>query len=309
MTRDPIVIDPQTLREAFPGRPFALRHGLAGHPLLSLQALADLAARLPGDRVEYNAGDLQPDQRPEEVRALALEPAEVVRRIETANAWLVLKRVESDPRYKALMEEALLGVARARGFASLKEAGFHDVAGFIFVSSANAVTPFHVDFEENFFVQIRGDKAFHIFDNQDRTLVSEEDLEISPARHRNLRYRPEFEDRAQVFEMKDGDGMFAPYAWPHWVRTGGSFSISMAITWKSPAVLRMNKLRAANAMLRDRGFPQAAPGARPLWDAAKVALYGAARAGLEPLRRSEAMRRALRAAVFGRKANYYYEKA
>lgn len=301
-----IALSADDLRSAYPLRPFGLRHALALEPLLTLPALAELAGSLPGDRVEFNAGDLAPDQRPEDVRSVDMAPAEIVRRIETANAWLVLKRVEADPRYRALVERALLDVARQRGFSSLKAAGFLDVQAFVFVSSANAVTPFHVDHEENFFVQIHGDKYFHMYDNEDRALVSEESLEISPSRHRNLRYEPAFDARVRTFAMREGDGCFVPYAWPHWVQTGGSYSVSMAITWKSPRVLRLNRLRAANAILRDRGFPQAAPGQRPLADGVKAAAYGLARALVEPLRGSEAMRRAIRAAFFGAKANYYY---
>lgn len=309
MTDTPLLaLDPAGPAGAFPHRPFGIRHALAAHPLLQLDALAGLAASLPGDRIEYNAGDLAPDQRPEDVRGVALEPAEVVRRIETANAWLVLKRVEEHPAYRALLESALLDAARQLGHRSLAAAGFRDVAGFVFVSSARAVTPFHADFEENFFVQVRGDKAFHIFDNGDRGLVPDAELEISPAKHRNLPYRPEFEARAQVFEMGPGDGLFVPHAWPHWVRTGDRFSISMAITWKSPRVARLNKLLAANGMLRGLGLPQRRPGERPALDAAKVAAFTVARAAVEPLRRSEAARRVLRRAVFGAGANYYYRR-
>ncbi len=305
-THDLIQIRPKDLAGKFPNQPFATRHALSGHALMTLPALADLARGLPRDQVEYSAGDLAPNQRPEDVRMIDLSPDEVVRRIETANAWMVLKRVETDPAYGALVRDALLSVARQRGFASLEEAGFHDIQGFIFVSSANAVTPFHFDAEENFFVQIHGDKFFHIFDNADRALVSEEELEISPAKHRNLAYRDEFEARGEVFAMKEGDGMFVPYLWPHWVRTGSSWSISMAITWKSPQVSRNNTLLTANAMLRSMGYPQPAPGARPVLDAVKVAGLRTARAVVQPLRRSERMRRAIRGLVFGRKANYYY---
>jgi ribosomal protein L16 Arg81 hydroxylase len=125
-----------------------------------------------------------------------------------------------------------LDIAQARGFTSLKSADMSDIQGFIFVSSAKAVTPFHYDAEDNIFVQVHGDKAFHIFNNDDRALVSDESYEISPAKHRNMPYKEEFEQWAQVFEMKAGDGMFVPYLWPHWVRTGSSYSISMALHGK-----------------------------------------------------------------------------
>jgi hypothetical protein len=292
----------------FEQAPFALNHRLSGHPQLNLLTLAQLARQLPRDHIEYNSGNLAPHQNPEDVPMLDLPAHEVVHRIEKASAWMVLKRVEVIPAYRQLLEEALGGVARARGFSSLKDADMSDIQGFIFVSSANAVTPFHFDAEDNFFVQIHGDKAFHIFNNEDRALVSEESYEISPAKHRNMPYREDFEERAQIFEMKAGDGMFVPYLWPHWVRTGSSYSISMAITWKTKKVIRNNLLLTANAMLRSIGFAQPKPGAYPIWDATKINALRGARAMLTPLRRSEALRRALRGIVFGKNANYFYQK-
>jgi hypothetical protein len=308
---DLIRIAANDLKQRFPAEPFALRHELAKHPLFSLAALADLARRLPRDRVEYNSGNVEPGVRPEDVPMIDLPPDEVVRRIETQNAWMVLKRVETEADYRMLLRTALEGVAHANGFRSCEEAGFLDIQGFVFVSSAHATTPFHFDPEENFFVQIHGRKAFHIFDNRDRSILPDEELEMSPDKHRNTPYDPALESKARVFEMRDGDGMFVPHLWPHWVRTFDSFSVSMAITWKSPRAERLNTLLRANGMLRRFGLTPARPGARPLADAAKVAGYRAMRKALEPLRKSESVRRALRGLIFGKKANYYYgaEKA
>jgi hypothetical protein len=290
----------------FPRMPFAMRHDLAEHHLFTLPALIELARALPRDHVEYNAGDLDPGVKPEEIPALDMPADEVLRRLETCNAWMVLKRVEAIPAYRALLEDALTGVARGLGHEDAAAAGFRDIQGFVFVSSANATTPFHFDPEENFFVQIRGPKFFHIFDNSDRSLVSEEELEMSPSKHRNTPYRPEFEARAQVFALRPGDGVFVPHLWPHWVRTGNQVSVSMAITWKSPRAERLNTLLRANGVLRGLGLPQPRPGAQPLLDAVKVLAYRVARAALEPLRRSEGMRRTLRSLFFGKHANYYY---
>jgi Cupin-like domain len=282
------------LAERFPRAPFATRHSLAAHPLFALPSLIELARALPRDRVEYNAGDLDPGVRPQDIPTLDMPADEVLRRLETCNAWMVLKRVETVPAYRALLEEALTGVARRLGHTDAAAAG------------ANATTPFHFDPEENFFVQIRGPKFFHIFDNTDRSLVPEEELEMSPSKHRNTPYRPEFEARGQVFALKPGDGIFVPHLWPHWVRTGDEMSVSMAITWKSPRAERLNTLLRANGVLRGLGLPQPRPGAWPLLDAAKVLAYRSANTALEPLRRSEGMRHILRTLFFGRAANYYY---
>lgn len=293
----------------FPDEPFRIHHRLADHPLLSLDALASLTGRLERDRVEFNSGRLKPDQRPEDVPTIdTMTAPEIVRSIETADAWMVLKNVETMPEYRDLIAGFLTDAAKALGHASAAEAGMRDFQGFIFVASANAVTPFHIDYEENFFVHLAGDKAMHVFDNRDRTLVPEEELEVYPGKHRNLRHDDAFESRAEIYDMRPGDGLFLPYTWPHWVRTGSRPAVSMAITWKSRRDIRMNNLYFANAMLRKVGLPQSAPGTHHWLDGAKAGLVASARVVASPLRRSEPMRRRLRQMLFGRKANYFYRE-
>jgi hypothetical protein len=301
-----LVLDKQKMASSFPREPFGIQHRLAGHPLFSLPALAELAGRMPRDRVEYNSGKLKPNQDPDATPAVDLAPAEVIRQIETAGAWMVLKHVENVPEYRALIESCLAEAAQAAGGKSPAELGMTDFQGFIFVASAQSVTPFHLDYEENIYVHLHGEKFMHVFDNRDRTLVSEENLETFPGKHRNHAYRESFEARSRVFRFEPGEGMFLPYTWPHWVRTGKDYAISMAVTWKSPQNIKLNKLYFANAVLRRIGLPQPAPGRFAAFDAAKVAGVTAARALIEPLRRSEAARRRLRGLVFGKKANYFY---
>lgn len=292
----------------FPDKPLRLQHQLAGHPLLTLPALAKLAGKLEGDRVEFNSGAVSKDQRPEDTPGVDLAPEEIVREIETAGAWLVLKNVESHPDYRGLLEACLVDASRRLGFRSLKEADFGDPQLFIFVASANSTTPFHADYEQNFFIHLDGPKQMCVFDNEDRRFVSQADLETNPGKHRNLRYRDEFENDGELHTFAPGQGLFLPYTWPHWVRTGDAPAISMAVTWKSKTVLRSNKVLFVNAMLRKFGLPQARPGRSPVFDRLKAAAYTVARTLLEPLRKSEASRRFLRGLIFGRKANYYYGK-
>lgn len=293
---------------SFPKLPFGIRHRLADNPLLFLESLAELAAVLPREQMEYNSGKVGINQNPNETPHLDLSPIEVVRSIREANAWMVLKRVETVPPYRALLQEVMDGLGRDLGHKDAADAGFTDIEGFIFVSSPNATTPFHSDPEDNFFVQIHGDKFFHIIDNQDGGAVSDEAIEISQSTHRNLPYRPELEERAHVFTMNAGDGCFVPYLWPHWVKTGSSYSISMAITWKSQAVRRANKVLFVNTFLRKLGLPQKLPGKSPALDWAKAAAYTAARAPLQPLK-TNGLARAARSLLFGREKDYLLKGA
>jgi len=294
--------------EKFPLVPFATRHTLSGHPLLQLDSLADLAKRMNDDRIEYSSGDLQPDQDPDEIRKLDLAPEKVIEQIETCGAWMVIKNVECMPEYRALLEDILLNGAQEAGFDTLEAAGMTDIQGFIFVASANSVTPFHADNEDNLFVHLHGPKFFHVIENEDRSIVSDADLESYPGKHRNLKYKPEFEKRATVYDLLPGDGLFVPYNWPHWVRTGDDYAISMQVTWRSPQVTRLNKLQFANAMLRTLHLPQTAPGTHPVWDNFKVAAYTLARNAAEPLRRSHKIRALIHRVFFNRHKDYYYGK-
>jgi hypothetical protein len=298
-----------SLRRDFPLKPFAIRHKLAGHPLLMLPRIAQLAAELPRDLIEYNSGQVAISQDPDAIPSVDLDPVEIVKRIETAGAWMVLKRVENSPEYRRLLEDTLLSVARARGFNSLADAGFEQVEGFLFVSSPNSTTPFHLDSEDNFFVQIHGEKFFTIYDNSDRSIADDAEIERSMTKHRNLKFDESFAPRATEFHLFGGDGCYVPYQWPHWVRTADTHSISMAITWKTREVRRNNDLHFFNSWLRGVGLPQQPPGKHPALDALKLGAYRTVTAAIKPLRSSMAMRKVLRRIALGKKANYYLKDA
>ncbi len=299
-----VTVDPAVARENFLKKAFTLKHSLADHRLFTLTRLVELAKSMPRDSIEYNSGKVAVGVKPEDVPKIDMPAEDVIRTIETANAWMVIKSVERDPSYRALLEAF---VEDANAAAGKKRSDYSDLQGFIFVSSAKSTTPFHFDAEENILIQIRGDKFVRTFDNGDRKLISDEALEISPDKHRNQGYEEWFESRATLHSLKPGDAVHMPYTVPHWVSTGDSYSISMAMTWKTPEVLRLNKIRFMNGTLRRFGLPQRPPGQSPALDAVKVAVHDAARAVIDPLRKSETARRMLRAMIYGRKANYYLE--
>jgi hypothetical protein len=301
-----LTADASAFQTLFPLKPFRINHALAGDARLTLPAILALVKQLPRDRIEYNSGKAAVSQDPSTTPLVDLDPEDVIEKIETAGAWMVLKRIEAHPTYKALLEEALMSVAIAQGHKSLAEAGFSDIQGFLFVSSPGSTTPFHLDSEDNFFVQVHGDKIFNVYDNDDRSIASEDQIEHCITKHRNLKFDDSFAAKQMHNDLKPGEGVFVPYLWPHWVRTKDTYSISVAITWKTEAVRRRNDLFVMNSMLRDRGFPQRAPGVSPMFDAVKLAAFRTANFFIAPLRKSESWRKIIRSVVLGKDANYYY---
>jgi hypothetical protein len=299
-----ISLDPEIASKKFLKDAFTLKHHLVGNPLFTLPRLVALAKTMPRDHIEYNSGKVAVGVKPEDVPQIDRSPEDVIRSIETADAWMVIKRVELDAEYRAILE----AFVREANIAAGRPADeFSDIQGFIFVSSAKATTPFHLDAEENILIQLHGDKFVHTFDNSDRTLISEEFMEISPSRHRNQHYEDWYESRATRHNLKPGDAIHMPYMIPHWVSTGDSYSISMAMTWKTPEVLRLNKIRLMNGTLRHLGLPQKPPGVSPIRDAAKVIAHDATRLVMDPIRKSQAARKLLRGLIYGKSANYYLE--
>ncbi|HNR76764.1 MAG TPA: cupin-like domain-containing protein [Parvularculaceae bacterium] len=253
---------------AYPGRAFRLKHRLAGHPLLSIEALADLAARLPESAIECGVGDAPVDQNPDDARKTGLSAVDAIRRIGECGSWVALKNVGRDPRYAALLEECLAEIEPV----ILPATGrMEKRLGFIFISSPGAVTPFHMDPEHNILMQIAGTKRFHLYSG-DAGIVSDEGHELYHlgAAHRNLRHRPDFDAHMTAYDLGPGDALYAPVKAPHWVKNGEAASVSFSITWRSRASLNEARLRLANGFLRRRGAKPPAPGERPARDAAAI---------------------------------------
>jgi quercetin dioxygenase-like cupin family protein len=232
----------------FGRRPFLVRHRLSGHPLFDLPRLVDLAGRLPADHVEWNAGDLPIGQDPARTPANGLSPAETIRRIADHGSWLVLKYVEREPAYRALLDDCLDEVARV---SEPLEPGMCLRHGFIFVSSPRAVTPYHIDPEQNFLLQLRGEKRMWVWDANDRVALPERELErFMTGGHRNLPWHEGLRRRARSFTLRPGDGVHVPVTAPHWVENGAEPSVSFSITFRTRATELREKAVKVKAWLR-----------------------------------------------------------
>src|SRR5262245_1307065 len=228
-----LAIHPDTFNAQFARTPFLVPHRLSGHELFSLARLVELSKRLPASLVEYNAGEVPVGLDPARTPRNGLSPDETIRRIAECRSWLVLKNVECDPEYGLLLEACLAEVRAAS--ARLTE-GMRDPRAFIFVSSPGAVTPYHMDPEENFLLQLRGTKTMSVFDRTGRSVVSESQIErFLTGAHRNLAWCDDFQRRARTFELQPGVALHVPFAAPHWVQNGPEVSVSFSITFNTRA--------------------------------------------------------------------------
>lgn len=266
-------IDTDAFRGSFDRRPFLIGHDLTNHPLFGISRLMRLCRSLPETSVEYNAGNIPICVDPKRTPGNGLSAEETIRRIAECKSWLVLKYVEQEPEYRALLYRCLAEIARH--FEPVRP-GICLAQGFIFIVSPGAVTPYHMDPEHNFLLQIRGGKRIHLFDGHDRSILSEEELEqFYCGAHRNLAYPVDFERTGWTFDLSPGFGLHFPVTAPHYVRNGAEVSVSFSITFRTPDLKRRRLVHICNAFLRGRGFRPLPAGMHPRHDFLKYLTFGA----------------------------------
>jgi hypothetical protein len=270
MSASHLVIDAGVLAGKFEREAFAVRHRLTDHALLQLPRLIELARALPESSVEYNLADLPLEQDYLATPRNGLTIDQTMRQIEDCRSWMVLKNVERDPSYKTLLDECLEEIApHVRGMSPQLE----QREAFVFVSSPQAVTPYHCDPEHNFLLQIRGDKLMTIFDRRDPRAISERQMEdMASGAHRNLPFTEDMAALGRPFQMSPGDGVHVPMYCPHWVRVGQAVSISLSVTFRSLVSVRRDAALRVNARLRKLGLNPVPPTQSPWRDQVKHAV-------------------------------------
>lgn len=245
---------------AYPEVPHVLRHELAHHPLLTLDALAALAGDLPNSSIEYNRGDL-PIGINGKPGNTGLSIEDTIRHIATTNSWAVLKNIEQVSTYGALLLSLL---DELRGEIEAKTGAMLRPQGFIFISSPNAVTPYHFDPEHNILLQLTGSKVMTQFPAGDSTYAPDQVHESYHAGGaRELRWHDALSAGGQDFALSPGDAVYVPVMAPHFVRNGASSSISLSITWRSDWSFAEAEARGLNRVLRKYGIAPIPPGRWP----------------------------------------------
>ena len=258
-----------------------IRHNFDQHPLMQLPRLAQLAYELMPSRQcrfirpgttqtsEFFHLPVAPDKR---------SINDVFDRIEQAGSWVALYNVQTDPAYAAFLDEVM---ASAQPLIEAEQPGVFRIAGFIFISAPPSVTPFHIDRENNFWLQIRGRKVMTVFNHTDRLVVPAKEVEdfIVDGSLQNVRLNTAVRDRGLDFDVAAGDGVYFPATSPHmtktstdWVRPGDAVSISVGVVFYTRFTRHQARVHQANRILRKLGMAPTFPG-ESLWrDSVKAPL-------------------------------------
>ena len=254
-----------------------LAHSIDQHPLFQLDALQVLANSLmsAGQCRFLKPGTTQGSafsHDPEHPQGLSID--EVFARMEEPGSWLALYNVQTDPRYRAALERI---VDDLRPLVEREQPGIFLVTGFIFISAPPSVTPFHIDRENNFWLQLRGRKTMNVWDNTDREVVPATVVEDFIAGGVQVPFQEAFRARSREFDTGPGDGVYFPSTSPHmtrtdtrWVKPGDGVSVSLGINFYTSVTRRTARVHQFNRVLRRLGMAPSFPGQSAATDSFKA---------------------------------------
>jgi hypothetical protein len=268
----------------------ALHHNFHEHPLFQVPELVKLAMELaPREQCRFMrqgitvASAITHDSRHPDGRSLE----EFFRRMEEPGSSIALYNIEVIPRYQALLQSV---VGSMRGLIEREQPDIFLVNGFVFFSAPPSVTPFHIDRENNFWLQLHGQKTMDVWDHRDRTIVPADGVEdfIVTQSLRKVRFKEEFMSRALEFNARPGDAIYFPSTSPHmtrsgtdWVAPGNRLSISVGVTFYTSVTRKLARIHQTSRLMRKCGLSPSYPGESAVADAYKAAVggfIGAARA-------------------------------
>jgi len=248
-------------------QPFS--HRLAEHPLLQQEPLLALGARMEQTgrvRSHSNAAEAGTSfNNAPRLHPNARSATDTLAHIDTAQAWMSLLNVQTDPLYRSLVDEVLDGV---RAHVEAVDPGMCYRGGWIFVTSPGTITPFHFDKEHNFLFQVRGRKIVHVWDHRDTVAASEASRDRFHACHERdlLVWSDALRARARSFELEPGQGAYMPSTSPHMVENGSQPSVTMSFTYYTDATRRDSLLHRTHYRLRQWGIEPPAVGANRVLD-------------------------------------------
>jgi mannose-6-phosphate isomerase-like protein (cupin superfamily) len=229
--------------------PAPLRHGLAGHGLFTLDALADLAGELGAESVAAEAA-----VKPLVGSALTAHglPADTIaariRALATEDAWFTLLNIEQALAYRTLVDEVLDGIASGAG---VRPGALRRRMGFVFASSPGSVTPAHFDIEHSLLLQLTGHRRIGMGPFDSPAAREREVRRYWAGSFGRLEAMPEGD---REVELAPGTGVYIPPYHPHWVTNGDQTSVSLTVTFFERSNERESRVQVMNERLRRIGL-------------------------------------------------------
>jgi Cupin superfamily protein len=263
----------QEFLDCFRQKPFLFSHSLNSNDLFTTKSVEKLAEIWSRDNTKTGFFYLDRKFREwgsEDHRSGLLE---AFRNSDLSRMRMKLSFIHTQPQYDQVLDTVTQELSQLTNVDLRKD--YRAPLATLFLSSPNEFTPYHIDSEDSFLLQIQGNKTIYIFDGRDSEILNGRDIEKYWAQN-EIEFREEIRSRSTKFEMKPGTGVHIPMHFPHMVESGPSSSVSLSIGYESITFDR--DLFRVNYQLRKLGLNPAPPGKHKAIDSTKMAVFSGARA-------------------------------
>ena len=265
----------EQFRRLYNRQSFQFNHDLAGHPLFELPRLATLAETLgPANMLQLSSdADFNLRWTGMKVKDHREKVSQAIANLQKSGSWLLLYRAQTDPEYRALMDQIIAEIGERAGMPLEQQITWRDA--YIFMASPLAVTPYHIDHESTFLFQIHGQREANIWDRDDRSVLTEPELEsyycgnLSAATYRECK-----QAKARVYAMTAGTGVHHPCLAPHAFRNGPTYSIALGVHFCLHDWDQRARVYQVNHCLRQFHLKPTPPGRSAWRDRAKIGALG-----------------------------------
>lgn len=258
-------IDASAFSDAFARHSIAVQHALVDHPLFTLDAIAELADRLPQDSVRRESGTLPLVNRNGYVDVGDGPPSATIRDVERNGFRISLRDIQQDPEYAELINHCLDEVEQ---ILEHREGGMRRRTGYLFITAPASTTPMHFDPEHSFLLQVRGVKHVSVAAFEDDSVRQRELDHYYDAEECDFAAMQEV---AEDFRLDAGVGVYLPSFVPHWVTTEAGISVSFSIPFYTEFSERAESVNRINRRLRKLSLSPRAPGQSEPLDRVKAA--------------------------------------
>ncbi|MDE1177221.1 MAG: hypothetical protein PW789_11555 [Edaphobacter sp.] len=254
---------------------FLFSHSLSGHELFTRDAVKRLVETIGALHVRQSFGGIPPGffikkdvghlewGSPEFQRALD----EAYDNIDFSGSRIKLSDIQQVDVYRDLLAACILNLSEVTGIDFQRD--FSRAIATLFISSPGEQTPYHVDQEVNFLLQIDGIKHVSLFDGNDRAVVTSEHMEEFWMGNSFIERSHNKEPKSYV--MGPYQGVHQPPFFPHLITVGDSMSVSLSLGFRKAKFPEAEVYRM-NSYLRKLGLTPNPPGSSQVVDGLKSAI-------------------------------------
>ena len=260
--------------------PYAFRHRIAEHPLLSLESLQALVPQFDPRKVYFSQRRMQQGEDFNRAISDGREGASVealIQGLRSNQGYIMVREPELHPSFAELHRALADDIGQMLQAQRLAKHAI-GVRSYLFISSPGSVTPFHFDRASNFLLQIRGSKQVTVFEPWDERVITAVEYESHSAYNDcAVRWKPDCEPLGRQFHCSPGDAVHIPFLGGHHVRNGSDdLSITLSVFFNTPRTLHQLHALRCNHRLRPLlgrfGLQPAAVGRQPWRDTGKSLL-------------------------------------